>query len=129
MSKKTNPDISPYGTKMWFIDNDLYRNALHRINGPAVVFKNGSVEWYIYGKRHHADGPAIKRANGKKEWFINGNRHRIDGPAIEYPDGTKAWFVDGNRIPDEWIKDNIIDITNITKEEQVLMQICWGGEL
>ena len=35
-----------------------------------------------YGKLHRVDGPAIEYSNGTKEWYINGKRHRLDDPAI-----------------------------------------------
>ena len=44
---------------------------------------------------HRKDGPAIEYANGTKEWWKEGVRHREDGPAIEYADGIKEWYKEG----------------------------------
>lgn len=52
---------------------------LHRLDGPAVEFKNGKQCWYLYGKLHRDDGPAISCPDGRSEWFIKGIRHRKDG--------------------------------------------------
>lgn len=52
------------------------RNELHRINGPAVIFKNG-----------------------EKRWIQNGVLHREDGPAVLYPDGRGLWFLHGELLP------------------------------
>ena len=40
---------------------------------------------------HREDGPAIEYSDGSKEWLINGNHHREDGPAIEWYDGDVEW--------------------------------------
>jgi len=44
---------------------------------------------------HRVDGPAIEYRNGEKHWVLNGIRHRSDGPAIEYAHGAKAWWLNG----------------------------------
>ena len=80
------------GTRMWFLNRTLHREA-----GPAVIGIN-SVCWYRYGELHREDGPALERANGDKEWYFNGQRHREDGPAIECADGTKHWYVNGREV-------------------------------
>ena len=50
---------------------------------------------------HRLDGPAIEWADGSKAWFVDDECHRIDGPAIEWADGYKAWYVDGNELSEE----------------------------
>lgn len=50
-----------------------YRNyaVLHRENGPAVEYEDGSEEWYLEGKLHRVDGPAIIDAvTGDADWCI-----------------------------------------------------------
>ena len=52
-----------------------YRNSegkLHRENGPAVEWANGTKAWYVNDELHREDGPAIEWASGAKEWWING---------------------------------------------------------
>jgi len=49
----------------------------------------------MVGNLHREDGPAIEWADGSKEWWINEKLHREDGPAIEWADGTK-------RMVDKW---------------------------
>ncbi len=92
------------GDKYWFKNNkfteDPKKNPwdwgeLHRINGPAVEYANGSNWWYLNGKLHRIDGPAIEGASGGKEWWLNGKLHRTDGPAIEWASGGKEWWLNG----------------------------------
>jgi hypothetical protein len=47
--------------------------------------------WFLNGKLHREDGPAVEWTNGSKSWYLNGNLHREDGPAIEWEakDGSK----------------------------------------
>jgi hypothetical protein len=71
----------------WFLNDKL-----HREDGPAVEWANGTKQWYINGQRHREDGPAIEYADGTKQWYLNGERHREDGPAVEYADGSKQWY-------------------------------------
>ena len=78
------------GSKAWAL-NGLW----HRADGPAVEMADGSKQWWVDGKRHREDGPAVERADGSKEWWVDGQRHRLDGPAVEQADGFKAWWVDG----------------------------------
>ena len=58
------------------------------------------------GDLHRLDGPAAEWANGTKEWFLNGVLHRVDGPAIEYLDGQKDWFINGEEFSSQeaWFK-------------------------
>jgi hypothetical protein len=75
-----------------------YRNSkreLHNLNGPAIVYADGTKEWFYKGFRHRSNGPAIENANGTKEWFYNGKPHRLDGPAIEYASGNTTWYLNG----------------------------------
>ena len=76
-------------------------NQLHREDGPAVEWEDGSKAWYVNGKRHREDGPAVEYANGTKEWYVNGQLHREDGPAVEWEDGSKAWCVNGQELTEE----------------------------
>ena len=74
-----------------------YRNAagqLHREEGPAIVYNDGTEKWYQNGKLHREDGPAVTYKHGPKIWFKHGKRHRTDGPAAEYHNGGTIWFLD-----------------------------------
>jgi len=78
------------GTKEW------YRNGKrHREDGPALIFINGRKEWYKYGKFHRDDGPAVEGADGSVKWYIHGKLHREDGPAIIDKYGRKYWYKKG----------------------------------
>ena len=75
-------------------DKFYYLNALlHRDNGPAIEWTDGTKEWYKNGKLHREDGPACEFAAGSKSWCKNGKLHREDGPAIEYANGGEEWWL------------------------------------
>ena len=99
-------------------DGAIWENSsgqFHRLDGPAVEYRDGLKEWWVNGKRHRDDGPAIEFHSGDKEWWTNGveikkcyrsgnaiiwedannNRHRDDGPAVEYDDGHYEWHQHG----------------------------------
>jgi len=83
--------IDDAGTKQW--KNKIGR--LHRLDGPAVEFANGTKEWHQNGQFHRSDGPAYVGANGHKEWHFRGMLHREDGPAIVFSSGRKGWWIRG----------------------------------
>ena len=74
---------------------------LHREDGPAAEWSDGSKEWYRNGKYHREDGPAIEWADGTKKWCRNGQKHREDGPAVERADGYKEWWLNGEQYTEE----------------------------
>jgi hypothetical protein len=53
-----------------------YRNAegeLHNPYGPALIWADGDVAYYIKGRLHNENGPAIVHTDGSKEYYNNGN--------------------------------------------------------
>jgi hypothetical protein len=89
--------VNENGTTMWYNED----NKLHREDGPAIEYTDGSKYWYINNKLHREDGPASEYANGYKHWFVNGKRHREDGPAVEYLDGSKYWYINDKQLTKE----------------------------
>ncbi len=83
-----------------YIDSDddvcyIKNGKMHRDDGPAVEYADGTKRWYKNGKRHREDGPAVEYADGDKFWYKNGKRHREDGPAVEWANGDKSWYING----------------------------------
>ena len=92
-----NPVIDVGGNKKWFNEKD----QLHRTDGPASEWADGSKAWYLNGALHRTDGPAYESAKGSKEWYLNGVLHRTDGPATEYANGTNEWYLNGTLVLSE----------------------------
>jgi hypothetical protein len=84
-------------TIRWYNDKD----QLHRLDGVAIEYTDGTKSWWVNGKRHRLDGPAIEWASGTKEWYVDSKRHRLDGPAVEHADGYKAWWVDDKKLTEK----------------------------
>jgi len=84
------PETDKYGNVRWF-----WKGQLHREDGPAIEWSDGSKEWWRNGQRHREDGPAREPADGSKAWWRNGLQHREDGPAVEWADGSKWWCRNG----------------------------------
>lgn len=83
----------------------------------------GDKHWQVDGKDHRVDGPAIEYRNGEKIWCMNNIVHRTDGPAFEYPDGRKSWYLHGSCYTfDEWLIAN----TEISDEGKVMMKLQYG---
>ena len=90
MSEMKNGRYEEAGDIYWFKGGKL-----HREDGPALEWPDGTKFWFINGQNHRENGPAIEWANGDKRWYFNGNLHREDGPAIESSNGTRMWYFNG----------------------------------
>jgi hypothetical protein len=112
------PDPAAYGPPLHVYRKD---SLLHREDGPAVEYSNGSKCWYLNGLRHREDGkPAIEYFDGYKAWLVHGKRHRIEGPARIWPEETK-------QIPEWWLHGKQMDakihkiLTDGSNEELLLL--------
>ena len=64
-----------------------------------TITKLGNKFWKnSAGLYHRLDGPAIMGKDGHKSWYQNGKCHRTNGPAVEFNDGNTSWFVSGKRL-------------------------------
>lgn len=43
---------------------------LHRSDGPAGIYPDGTKHWFLEGMLHREDGPAVVSKNGNI-WFLN----------------------------------------------------------
>lgn len=69
-------------------------------------------DWVIKGtnKIHREDGPARIWSDGSEEWWINNELHRIDGPAIIYHmkltrSTEYYWYIGGVELDRNTIKE------------------------
>jgi len=70
----------------------------------TLIYKNGFKFYYKDREMiilHRLDGPAIIWPNGTKLWYVDGKCHRTDGPAVEHTDGRKSWYVDNKRLTEQ----------------------------
>ena len=95
-------------------------------NQPVMTVKVdevGDKYWRIDGKIHRTDGPAVEWADGTKEWAIYGLNHRTDGPAVEWAGGDITWHLDGITLTfDKWLNQT----TGLTDEEKVMLKLKYG---
>jgi hypothetical protein len=113
-----NPVINDLGTSRWFHANGY----LHRDDGPAIIYEDGTKIWLQHNKRHLDDGPAVEWGNGGKSWWQRGKCHRVDGPAVELPDGSTLWYLNDRRMSfDEWLNEVIM-----SNEDKVMMKLKYG---
>jgi len=100
-----------YGNIYWCKEGT---NILHREDGPAIEFVDGTKHWYQNDMWHRADGPAIENNSGHKEWYQSEKCHRTDGPAVIWPNGDKEYWLNDKPYPniktdEEWIIFQIIN--------------------
>ncbi len=61
---------------------------------------------------HREDGPALSWSNGTKTWLQHGMHHRMDGPAVITSTGEQRWAIWGKPVTkevNEWLADTGID--------------------
>lgn len=104
-----------------FLDDN---HKLHRDNGPALIWNDGSVEWWQHGRRHRVGAPALIYTNGAEEWWINGKRHRIDGPAYIGNMGIRFWCLNGNIVDN---RDTFQQLAGLTDEDMTVLMLRFGG--
>jgi hypothetical protein len=76
-------------------DFEYWENGLlHNINGPACIYKDSGIEYWTNGQLHNANGPAAVYRKTIEYW-VNGNLHNLDGPAITWKNGDREWYIDG----------------------------------
>jgi hypothetical protein len=80
--------------------------TLHREDGPAIIWNDGSTEWYYYGELHRKDGPALFDIEDScEEWRMNGKLHREEGPAVIFGNGTVEWYLNDKLFSkEEWFE-------------------------
>ena len=63
-------------------NNDNNNNTICEVD----IFVGQYWRWLLNGKLHREDGPAIEYANGTKEWYV-------DGKKIEVPNNDNDIFL------------------------------------
>ena len=61
-----------YSCIKYYLDDSCEK--LHKNHGPAVIYNNGSVEYWRQGQLHNISGPAIETSRGKKVYYLYGRR-------------------------------------------------------
>ena len=68
----------------------------------STLSNNSSKRWYNeHNELHREDGPAVIWRDGTKFWYMNGKLHRLDGPAVEYADGTCYYWINDQKLTEE----------------------------
>lgn len=80
-------------------------------------FPMSCVFYYKNGKLHKENGPARCWHDGTREWNLNDLLHREDGPAVENADGSKWWYLNGYRYPE---KDWKREVKKLKKNRKIL---------
>ena len=91
MTNKNRYD-SYYFMKKYFNN----KGQLHCIDGPAVIYNNGTKVWYKDGKKHRINGPAFIGPNGTKSWWIEGENyteHQFNKQRINSIIPNKMWEI------------------------------------
>jgi hypothetical protein len=65
-------EVSSIGTKRWRNKKGYY----HRLDGPAIIYRDGDMVWYRHGNRHRDDGPALDWPSANRfKWYKDGREY------------------------------------------------------
>lgn len=84
---------------------------------------NGTVTCRQFGVIHRIDGPAVIYADGSWEWRKFGRLHRMAGPAVTWPDGISDWFLDDYPMSSY---ENYQAYTECSDATILLLKLKWG---
>ncbi len=109
---KRSGGYSPIGRRQW-CESWYQQGFLHRLDGPALRWQDGSQEWFVADQRHRERLPAVVGSDGLREWhfshtsvaledaefdlsyyrmmFNAENFYRERGPSVILGDGTRFW--------------------------------------
>jgi len=100
-----------------YCKNDSYNEKYDNDN---LYYNDKTSKCYYKGYLvHREDGPAVEWQDGTKWWYLNGKRHRENGPAVEWPDGSKHWYINGK----EYSEKEYLKIISLKKKSRVLNDI------
>ena len=78
MQADTVERLRSFGAQVWTDgEGELHRDG----DLPALIYPEGSKEWWVHGQLHREGGPAVELVNGKREWWLRGVEQR---PPAEY---------------------------------------------
>ncbi len=77
----------------------------------------GTKWYYTDGLLHREDGPAVLYADGSESWFMNGVLHRTGGPARDWVYGNEEWYQHGK--PYQPSAHELMDWKMIKKQKQL----------
>ena len=107
--------------QLYFEDYRCYKDhndKFHRIDGPAIIFPDGTEHWFFHGELHRDGGPAIWYPDGEFIMYYRfGMRHNPKGPAV----------LDVNRgICEWWLNDKKYSNPNDMPMNLFLSYIKWS---
>ncbi len=106
----TGPEEEFLAIEKFFCKGWWLNYKIHRDDGPALIWPDGTQHWYQNGLRHRINGPAIIRSDGYQAWCQNGQLHRTNGPAVIYSNGYREYGINGynltNFFPMDYWFDN-----------------------
>lgn len=108
--------VDLYGT-IRFFDN---KGKLHNTDGPAVIWNNGTNEYYHHGVLHAEGRPTASFANGTLKWYNKGVLTQVYRPGrkpntdvmIQYVDGYKSTEQIGTNITRQYHLGNMFCVTD-----------------
>lgn len=77
---------------------EVFEGKYRKIIYPYVTY------WYYDGELHREDGPAIDWSDGSQFWFKHGKLHRLEGPAVISSIHGTGWYIEGIKYTQEDFK-------------------------
>jgi hypothetical protein len=89
---------------------DILLRDIEIMKNGRFVDGLGNVYYYRNGLIHRDDGPAVEYPDGSMYWYQNDQLHREDGPAVVLPSvGIMEWYLYGVFIKEDIAKKSVND--------------------
>jgi hypothetical protein len=69
--------VDQSGSTIWVLKDNP--SIIHRDDGPAIIWDDGSEFWYSSGVNHREDGPSATYAGGTMHWHVFGTNYDFSG--------------------------------------------------
>ena len=88
-------------------------------------YDNLSGDFWYYKKNttlfHNPYGPAIIHRDGRIDYFIEHKLHRLDGPAVIFSDGAEAYFINDEQLNKEEFEKHPERLKYLGKEHLICL--------
>jgi len=90
-----------------------------------IIKVNDATIKRVHGRYHCTDGPAVVFPDGSYQYWYRGKIHRTDGPAIFMrKDDTYGWLLNGKIYDDFW--DWLSHNSYISDTKKTYLILKWG---
>jgi hypothetical protein len=89
------------------------------IYSTRIILERDGFEVYGINENgpHHETEPALKSPDGTVYYYLNGKKHNHKGPAVTYENGNTEWYINGDQLDDQQVEDHKLKLMGFDDDE------------